>query len=263
MAYARRKGAETRAPRNCQQCGASFVARVFDIERGRAKYCSQACFRVTLKFRGTGKTAARKICSKCGGRKGWHGKLCRKCCDYGMNTIRRYVPFRQCEWCEHGFRPAYRNSPARFCSNKCSRQWQLADPQRINKPMPGFYYRKKRVDLNQHEIAMALLRYGANVLSLAQIGGGVPDLVVAYAGETVLMEVKNPKTRHGKAGLSPGQKKFADSWPGRVFVVRTIDEALAAMAEIRGKATRHVNLDLRVQHYRLSAELPQGYNGMP
>lgn len=30
-------------PRTCQQCGNEFLARAFDVKRGKAKYCSNVC----------------------------------------------------------------------------------------------------------------------------------------------------------------------------------------------------------------------------
>jgi Holliday junction resolvase len=53
---------------------------------------------------------------------------------------------------------------------------------------------KKKTDLNQKEIVAVLKQVGADVLDLSAVGGGCPDLVVAWRGENVFVEVKNPKT---------------------------------------------------------------------
>jgi len=80
---------------------------------------------------------------------------------------------------------------------------------------------RHRADDNQKEIVDALRDIGVSVLVLSQVGGNCPDLLISWHGENYLIEVKAPK---GK--LSPGQKKFFDTWRGKVFIVRSVDEAL-------------------------------------
>jgi len=47
-----------------------------------------------------------------------------------------------------------------------------------------------RIDENQNEIVKALRKAGAYVRIISQ-GDGIPDLLVAYKGFTILMEVKD------------------------------------------------------------------------
>jgi hypothetical protein len=61
---------------------------------------------------------------------------------------------------------------------------------------------------------------GASVVVLSQVGRGCPDLLVAKNGVTFLLEVKTPKGR-----LSETQKEFFDTWNGRVYLVRSAEEA--------------------------------------
>lgn len=82
---------------------------------------------------------------------------------------------------------------------------------------------KKKTDQNQKEIVKVLRQVGADVLDLSAVGGGCPDLVVAWRGENVFVEVKNPQTR-GK--LRDTQKEFFDRWRGKKIVVYSADEAL-------------------------------------
>ena len=70
-----------------------------------------------------------------------------------------------------------------------------------------------RVDDNQAPIVAALRQAGATVVSLAPIGNGVPDLLVGFAGETILMEVKTPKGKH-----TPDQVHFYELWKGKPIV---------------------------------------------
>jgi hypothetical protein len=71
-------------------------------------------------------------------------------------------------------------------------------------------------------------------------GKGVPDLLVGYAGRTVLVEVKNPNSKGGaKAGeirrkgrgvLKAAQVKSFAAWKGdRIHEVINVDEALDAI----------------------------------
>ena len=53
--------------------------------------------------------------------------------------------------------------------------------------------RNAKVDANHFEIVAAFRKLGASVLSLANLGRGVPDLLVAWCGVTMLVEVKAPK----------------------------------------------------------------------
>ncbi len=82
----------------------------------------------------------------------------------------------------------------------------------------------KRTDANQREVVAALRAVGAAVLDLHGVGRDCPDLLVARQGQTWLMEVKS-----AEGVLSEGQRKFMANWPGRVVVVRSVEEALRAV----------------------------------
>ena len=87
--------------------------------------------------------------------------------------------------------------------------------------------RAANVDANQAEIVAALRGVGASVLDLHGIGvAGVPDLLVVFGERAVLMEIKNPK---GKNRVKESQERFRQTWRGRVEIVRSVDEALAAI----------------------------------
>lgn len=55
--------------------------------------------------------------------------------------------------------------------------------------------------------------------------GGPLDLIVSRADRTWLLEVKSER---GK--LTPAQEKFLKAWRGRWAIVRTPEEAIAAVA---------------------------------
>lgn len=85
--------------------------------------------------------------------------------------------------------------------------------------------RAAKVDVNHGETKTAFKRLGFTVLDLARVGSGCPDLLIARAHKTALVEVK-----HKRGKLSEGQKRFRDSWNGLVFECRS----LADVIEIAG-----------------------------
>ena len=88
-----------------------------------------------------------------------------------------------------------------------------------------------KVDRNQRPIVEALRKAGAAVQSLAAVGGGVPDLLVWHRGSLALLEIKDPAGRERKVGLTPSQEAWHAAWPGKVHVVSSVEQALAAHAE--------------------------------
>jgi hypothetical protein len=84
----------------------------------------------------------------------------------------------------------------------------------------------KRIDSNQPEIVKALRSVGASVQSLADLGKGVPDLLVAYRGRNYLLEVKDGSLPPSRRRLTEDEQNWHDSWRGQVVIVETIDDAL-------------------------------------
>lgn len=86
-----------------------------------------------------------------------------------------------------------------------------------------------KADSNQAEIVAALRGVGATVVDLHALGqAGVPDLLVACVvdgrRETLLVECKAAGEQ-----LSAIQERWHQWWRGRVVVVRSAAEALAAI----------------------------------
>jgi Holliday junction resolvase len=87
-----------------------------------------------------------------------------------------------------------------------------------------------RIDTNHKEIVKALRNAGATVVSLAAMKHGCPDLLVGYAGETVLMEIK----RDAKAKFTPDQLEFLGKWKGgAISRVDSVDAAIRALGITR------------------------------
>jgi hypothetical protein len=82
--------------------------------------------------------------------------------------------------------------------------------------------RAAKVDLNHREIVEALRKLPCEVLSLAPVGSGCPDILALFRGRLVLLEVKQPGEKQNAAQLA-----FASRWP--VSVVRSGAEAVDAV----------------------------------
>jgi hypothetical protein len=83
----------------------------------------------------------------------------------------------------------------------------------------GPIYGIGRRDRMEPEVIEAFKVGGASVQQLS--GRDVPDLLVGFLGLTHLVEVKTDR-----AGLKPGQKRWADEWLGeRPVVARTAPQA--------------------------------------
>jgi hypothetical protein len=89
-----------------------------------------------------------------------------------------------------------------------------------------------RVDANHVEIVRALRRHGIAVLSLAPMGRGVPDLLCAFRDVTCLIEIKDEARPPSARALTAQQERFIGSWPGKVFVVNSPDEAVRVVVEL-------------------------------
>jgi len=207
-----------------------------------------------------------EYCPKCFRLKWTGSKHCRKCHDYSTNTLKFQLKPRPCRHCGENFKPRAESLSKAFCCKTCWYQWLKAHPEAATwraemgrkvsatlQSMPS-KFRRKRVDDNQEEIAETFLKCGASVLSLSQVGGGVPDLVVAYAGETFLVEVKNRKTSYGRRGLSFMQDKFAKYWKGKLFMVSEIDEVLPILRSIVSQPVLTTPIEDRTELYRQSAK---------
>ena len=81
----------------------------------------------------------------------------------------------------------------------------------------------KKVDKNQASVVKALRDNGADVYLLHMVGKGIPDLLVAYEGHTILIEVKDGSDKH----FTPDQLKFIAGWKGGdLFRVNNEQEAI-------------------------------------
>lgn len=92
-----------------------------------------------------------------------------------------------------------------------------------------------RRDGNHAEAVGWFRDLGCSVAELPHAGiPGFPDLVVGCLGVNHLVEVKDPRTAYGRAGLSASQTAFNAEWRGEKMVaVSSIDEAAALVSNWR------------------------------
>lgn len=91
--------------------------------------------------------------------------------------------------------------------------------------------RAPRLDGNHAEIVQALRSAGIAVKSLAAVGGGLPDLLVAFRETTCLLEVKDGSKPPSERALTAAEAEFFATWPGKVFVVTSAEEAVRVVVE--------------------------------
>jgi len=88
----------------------------------------------------------------------------------------------------------------------------------------------KKVDKNQAVVVKALRDNGADVYLLHMVGKGIPDLLVAYEGHTILIEVKDGADKV----FTPDQIKFIAGWKGgHLYRVNSSEEALDVLKSLK------------------------------
>lgn len=91
-----------------------------------------------------------------------------------------------------------------------------------------------KVDANHADVVAALRRVGAQVQSLATVGAGCPDLLVAFRETWYVLEVKDGTKPLSHRKLTPAElewvRVFGDTAP--VFVVNSVDDALRAIGAV-------------------------------
>ena len=90
---------------------------------------------------------------------------------------------------------------------------------------------RARIDANQVAIVKALRGIGASVRSLAQLGGGVPDLLVGRRGVTLILEIKNGSKPASETRLTPDEQKFVNEWAGQWAKVTSPEGAVQYVLE--------------------------------
>lgn len=82
--------------------------------------------------------------------------------------------------------------------------------------------KRGKVDSTQADIVEVLRECGFSVLSLASLGKGAPDLLVARSGRNMLIECKSTPIGYK---LTRDQKKFHERWNAHIFVLGSVEDA--------------------------------------
>lgn len=77
-----------------------------------------------------------------------------------------------------------------------------------------------KTDANQTAIMWCFRKAGCAVQSVATVGKGCPDLIVAFGGTTTLVEVKDGNKAPSAQKLTADQVKWHSKWPAKVWIVR-------------------------------------------
>lgn len=95
--------------------------------------------------------------------------------------------------------------------------------------------RRGKKDGNHDALKAVFLQLGCSVADLYNAGlPGFPDIVVGVAGKNALVEIKNPETAYGRAGLNNNQTAFERDWRGaKPFVVSDELEVVALVNSLR------------------------------
>jgi len=87
-----------------------------------------------------------------------------------------------------------------------------------------------RTDGNHGEIKRALQAIARPVYDAARLGYGISDLITRHLdGSIVFMEIKRDDVVPSARKLTPAEAAFRALWPDRYVVVKTVEEALAAV----------------------------------
>lgn len=207
--------------RVCLHCATSY--RSYHKTR---RFCSLECARAAKFLLGTERRQIRaaekaakadsararaiarsRLCLSCGGLSGKY-HWCMTCRLHGKHL--KPPRTSTCSTCSVTV-----NRPNRKYCARCWSEWMSA-----TRATP------RRTDANQAEIVDALRKVGCSVMDLSHVGRGCPDILVSDRQQRLhLMEIKTAK---GK--LNKRQQEWHDKWQGpRPFVVRTVEEALAAI----------------------------------
>ena len=90
----------------------------------------------------------------------------------------------------------------------------------------------RRVDENHKEIMDTYRTCGASVKDVSRLPGFC-DLVVGYCDQNFLIEVKDGKKAKSRQALTNPEKTFHATWRGQIKIIRSTDEAMDHVRDIR------------------------------
>lgn len=95
--------------------------------------------------------------------------------------------------------------------------------------------RRGRTDTNQKEIVKIFRQLGFSVAITSMVGSGFPDIVISKHKKNWLVEIKDGEKFLSQRELTEDEKKFIAEWRGTVYIVETIEQALALAKLLDGE----------------------------
>ncbi len=89
--------------------------------------------------------------------------------------------------------------------------------------------RARKVDANQADVVKVFRAAGATVECLHAVGGGVPDLLIGWHGQNLLVEVKDGTKSPSQRSLTKDQVAWHHAWTGSIHVVESIRHAIEVL----------------------------------
>lgn len=83
-----------------------------------------------------------------------------------------------------------------------------------------------RIDRNQTDIVKLFKAAGYSVQSLAQLGNGVPDLLLGRNGVNHLVEIKDGEKPASRQQLTADQSEWTWRWKGKVRLITSKEDAI-------------------------------------
>ena len=97
-----------------------------------------------------------------------------------------------------------------------------------------------RTDANHQAVASAYRKCGCSVQSLAALGDGVPDLLIACRRLSWLVEVKDGGKAPSRRKLTDAQMDFHNRWRGAIYIIESAQDVpgniVAACRDLTGAA---------------------------
>lgn len=97
-----------------------------------------------------------------------------------------------------------------------------------------------KIDSNQRAIVTALRSVGASVVSLADLGKGVPDVLCWHVNTGyLLLEIKDGTKPPSQRKLTEAEAEWHRKWRGPIEIVNSVDEALALITRSKNWKDGH------------------------
>lgn len=100
--------------------------------------------------------------------------------------------------------------------------------------------RAARVDANQAEIVRAFRTLGCSVKPTHTLGQGFTDIICGLPGVNFLVEIKDGSRPPSEQQLTPDEIRFHAEWKGPIRVVRSVDDVLDVVVEMKAMSKRMV-----------------------